>query len=279
MFSLRLFCWWLGVLSFKLLHVIFSDVLANLIKSGCFFSFCLDIFYLCTCWLSICRFSAESPDLSLRWWDTIPTTWPCNLMDTRDESSLSGISHINQRMLHEQLSLLEKDKLHSINWLKIFSAFAHSDAKKCATFIKWNLLKHYTYIKKKRQIFLLQDSWWIPWRCWATSWMVIYVECLENLTWVGGLLSGKTIKTQLLKIVLCSETVISTNTINIHNPTLKQKINTLCLFLIHVHCYLLFLVQFIFHNKFLIRCRGTNSVFNVTFLFEGLKPSGLSRAS
>lgn len=54
-----------------------------------------------------------------------------------------------------------------------------------------------------------------------------------------------------------------------------KKINTLCQFLDHVHCCLLFLVQFIFHNKFLIRCRGTNTVFNVTFLFEGQKPSGL----
>lgn len=84
---------------------------------------------------------------------------------------------------------------------------------------------------------------------------------------------------QLLKFFLSSETAISTNSINIHNSTIKQKINTLCQLLAHVHCSLLFLVQFIFHNKFLMRCRGTNTVFNVTLLFEALKPGGLSRAS
>lgn len=51
--------------------------------------------------------------------------------------------------------------------------------------------------------------------------MVMYTECFENLTRVGGLLLAKV--AQLLKIVLCSETAISTNAINIHNSTLKQK--------------------------------------------------------
>lgn len=157
------------------------------------FSVCLDIFYLCTCWLSICRCSAESPDLSLRWWDTTPATWPCNLMDTRDESSLSGISHINQRMLVSRCLCWRKINYKvSTDWKSLLLLLTVM-LKNCAAFIKWNLLKH--YIKKERQIFLLQDNWWTPWRCLATSWIVIYTECYQNLTWVGGLLFGKSSST------------------------------------------------------------------------------------
>lgn len=112
------------------------------------FSVCLDIFYLCTCWLSICRCSAESPDLSLRWWDAIPTTWPCNLMDTRDESSLSGISHINQRMLVSRCLCWRKiNYAVSTDWKPLLLLLTVR-LKNCAAFIKWNLLKH--YIKKEK---------------------------------------------------------------------------------------------------------------------------------